>query len=162
MWGTYDVCLTWRTTIKNRIPQAISTFSLPMTMTTPPSCPMRLITTKSVARNQPHPQEMSMYSLCSFHWVHIRTPSSKNVDTRQARATTGKICFPRRAIWKRKLGGYQTSCAFGPIVLQMHKRFEVNRTKIKGACQSDREAAPQESWSDLTIAGDSFEHFEIW
>ena len=33
----------------------------------------------------------------------------------------------------------------------MHKKFEVNRTKIKGGCQSYTKAAPQQSWSDLTL-----------
>ena len=33
----------------------------------------------------------------------------------------------------------------------MHKKFEVNWTKIKGGCQSYRKAAPQESWIDLTL-----------
>ena len=33
------------------------------TIATAPSCPMRLVTTKRVARNQPHPQDISMYSL---------------------------------------------------------------------------------------------------
>ena len=34
----------------------------------------------------------------------------------------------------------------------MEKKFEVNRTKIKGACQSYTKAAPRESWRDLTMA----------
>ena len=29
----------------------------------------------------------------------------------------------------------QTSCACAPILAHMHKKFEVNRTKIKGGCQ---------------------------
>ena len=33
----------------------------------------------------------------------------------------------------------------------MHKKFEVNQTKIKGGCQLDTKDAPQESWSDLTL-----------
>ena len=33
----------------------------------------------------------------------------------------------------------------------MHKKFEVNRTKIKGGCQSYTKAAPQESWSDWSL-----------
>ena len=33
----------------------------------------------------------------------------------------------------------------------MHKKLEVNRAKIKGGCQSYTKAAPQESWSDLTL-----------
>ena len=41
----------------------------------------------------------------------------------------------------------QTSFAIActPIVLHMHKKFQVNRTKIKGSCQSYTKAAPQES-----------------
>ena len=34
----------------------------------------------------------------------------------------------------------------------MHKKFEVNRTKIKGGCQLYTKAAPQQSWSDLTLS----------
>ena len=37
------------------------------------------------------------------------------------------------------------------MVLYMHKKFEVNHTKIKGSCQSYTKAAPQQSWSDLTL-----------
>ncbi|KAJ8960460.1 hypothetical protein NQ318_013744 [Aromia moschata] len=37
--------------------------------------------------NFPHPQDMSMYSLCSDHWNHIRRPSSRNVDIRQSLAS---------------------------------------------------------------------------
>ena len=33
----------------------------------------------------------------------------------------------------------------------MYKKFEVNRTKIKGGCQSYTKAAPWESWSDFTL-----------
>ena len=85
---------TCRTTMKNSTPHAISTLKRNITMPTPPSCPMRLITTNMVAKNQPQPHDMSMYSLCSFHCVHILIPSSKNVDTRQALATIGNICLP--------------------------------------------------------------------
>ena len=34
----------------------------------------------------------------------------------------------------------------------MHKKFEVNQTKIKGGYQSWRKAAHQHSWIDLTLA----------
>ena len=95
----YNV-FTWRTTIKNRTPQAISTLNLVITIPTPPSWPKRLITTNMVARNQPHPQDISIYSLCSFHCVHIRMPSSKNVETRHALATSGRICLPFRATYE--------------------------------------------------------------
>ena len=33
----------------------------------------------------------------------------------------------------------------------MHKKFEVDRTKIKGGCQSYTKAGPQQSWSDLAL-----------
>ena len=35
--------------------------------------------------------------------------------------------------------------------MHIHKKFEVNWTKIKGSCQSYTKAAPQQSWSDLTL-----------
>ena len=38
----------------------------------------------------------------------------------------------------------------------MHKKLEVNRTKINGGCQSYTKAAPRESWSDFTL-GKMFE-----
>ena len=34
----------------------------------------------------------------------------------------------------------------------MHKKFEVNRTNIVGGCHSYIKAAPQQSWSDLTLS----------
>ena len=37
----------------------------------------------------------------------------------------------------------------------MREKFELNRTKIKGACQSYTKAAPQESCSDFTLAPNS-------
>ena len=33
----------------------------------------------------------------------------------------------------------------------MHKKFEVNWTNIKEGCQSYTKAAPQQSWSDLSL-----------
>ena len=36
------------------------------------------------------------------------------------------------------------------------KKFEVNRTKIKAGCQLYTKAAPQQSWSDLTLARNLF------
>ena len=33
----------------------------------------------------------------------------------------------------------------------MHKKLEVNRTKINGGCQSYTKAAPRESWSNFTL-----------
>ena len=35
--------------------------------------------------------------------------------------------------------------------MNIYKKFEVNRTKIKGGCQLYTKAAPQQSWSDLTL-----------
>lgn len=48
----------------------------------------------SLSLTLPHPQLMSMYSLCSFHWNHIRKPSSKNVAIKQNLAIVGRTCFP--------------------------------------------------------------------
>ena len=38
------------------------------------------------------------------------------------------------------------------LLVHMGKKFEVNQTKIKGGCQWYTKAAPQQSWSDLTLA----------
>ena len=38
------------------------------------------------------------------------------------------------------------------LLKRMLKKFEINQTKIKGSCQSYTKAAPQKSWSDLTLA----------
>ena len=46
----------------------------------------------------------------------------------------------------------QTSCACAPIVLHMHNKFETNRSKIKGDCQSWTKAAHQHFWIDMTLA----------
>lgn len=111
--------------MKKRIPQAIVTLYLAKTITQPPICPTRLISTKMVAKNLqrnyilllakgnqfysirrvfistnillnylPQPHDISIYSLCSDHCVHIRIPSSKNVEIRHKRATDGKTCLP--------------------------------------------------------------------
>lgn len=87
--------VTWSTTIKNSRPTAMSTLNLAITIPHPPNCPKRFVSTNTVARNFPHPQLMSMYSRCSFHWKYIRKPSSKNVAIRQSRATVGKTFLPR-------------------------------------------------------------------
>ena len=34
----------------------------------------------------------------------------------------------------------------------MHKKFEINRTKIKGSCQSGRKMATHDSKSDLPLS----------
>lgn len=108
--------------MKNSIPQAISTLNRVITKAQPPNCPKRLTNTKTVAKNfkfqanetdkrfrycfflllqwisniltVPHPQLISIYSLCSFHWNHIRKPSSKNVAIKQNLAIVGRTCFP--------------------------------------------------------------------
>lgn len=86
--------------MKNNVPTAISTLNLEITMTQPPSCPNKLIKTNIVARNLPQPQLMSMYSRCSFHWNHIRSPSSKKVAIKQRRATIGRMFLPFLIICK--------------------------------------------------------------
>ena len=88
--------------MEKRTTQAMSTRNRKRTMVTPPSCPRRFSTTNMVAMNQPQPHDMSMYSRCSVHWTHIRTPSSKKVETRQKRAKWGRTCFVCRVIWKSK------------------------------------------------------------
>lgn len=80
--------------MKNSTPQAIGTLYLIITITQPPSWPIRLTKTKTVAKNLPQPHDISMYSLCSAHWNHIRKPSSKNVDIKHNLATVGNIYFP--------------------------------------------------------------------
>ena len=37
----------------------------------------------------------------------------------------------------------------------MHKKFEINRTKIKGSCQLGRKVAPHDSKSDLPLVATS-------
>ena len=37
----------------------------------------------------------------------------------------------------------------------MHKKFEINRTKIKGNCQSGRKVVTHDSMSDLPLEPDS-------
>ena len=52
----------------------------------------------------------------------------------------------------------------------MHKKFEINQTKIKGSCQSGRKEVPQDSKSDLpldvlvtdTIGSEKNEMFVSW
>lgn len=73
--------------------QAASTLKRKRTMMQPPSWPNRLRMTKRVAKNLPQPHEMSMYSLCSFHWKYMRIPSSRKVEMRQSLAKVGKNTF---------------------------------------------------------------------
>jgi hypothetical protein len=82
-------------TIPKSRAQAISTFQRRRTIKQPPSCPNRLMITNIVAKNLPHPQEMSMYSLCSFHWKYIRIPSSRKVEIRHNLAKVGRIVLVR-------------------------------------------------------------------
>lgn len=88
--------LTCKTTMKNNTPHAIETLYLMITITHPPNCPIKLTNTKTVAKNFPQPHDISIYSLCSFHWNHIRNPSSRKVEMRHNLATVGRMCFPLR------------------------------------------------------------------
>lgn len=88
--------------MKKSSPTAMSTLNLAITMPQPPSWPNRLTSTKTVARNLPQPQLMSMYSRCSFHWMYMRRPSSKNVAMRHKRATVGSTFLPRLMICKNE------------------------------------------------------------
>jgi len=85
-----------RITMKNKTPQAMLTRHLLITMTHPPSCPIRFTRTKTVARNFPQPHDASIYSRCSLHWNHIRKPSSRKVAMRHNRANVGSTCLPLR------------------------------------------------------------------
>ena len=38
------------------------------------------------------------------------------------------------------------------VLEHMYKRFEMNRTKIKGGCQSGRKVIPHDSMSDLPLS----------
>jgi hypothetical protein len=87
---------TCRQTMKKRTPQAMGTFFLSKTIVHPPNWPKKLMRTNIVAKNQPQPQEMSIYSLCSDHWNHIRRPSSKNVEIRHSLVMCGRILLPLR------------------------------------------------------------------
>lgn len=59
--------LTCNTTMKNNIPQANRTCFCSNTSIHPPSCPIKLTRTNTVAKNIPQFQDMSMYLLCSDH-----------------------------------------------------------------------------------------------
>jgi len=95
--------LTCRTTMKNKIPHAIGTFKRNKTITTPPTCPSKLTSTKTVARNLPHDQLISIYSLCSFHCTHILSPSSKKVAIRHKRAIVGRTLLPLRWTYNERI-----------------------------------------------------------
>ena len=40
---------------------------------------------------------------------------------------------------------------FPSLLVHMHKKFEINQTKIKGGCQSGRKVVPHNSKSDLPL-----------
>ena len=42
------------------------------------------------------------------------------------------------------------------LLEHMHKKFEINRTKIKGSCQSKREVATHNSMSDFSLCIEGF------
>lgn len=102
--------------MKNKTPQAMGTFFCIKTKAHPPSWPIKFIRTNSVAKNLPQPQDISMYSLCSDHCTHIRIPSSKNVEIRQALAIVGNtdriflntcgnqasVCIPKFNVFQLK------------------------------------------------------------
>ena len=46
---------------------------------------------------------------------------------------------------------FKITRALAILLEHMHKKFEINRTKIKGGCQSGRNVAPHESKSDLPL-----------
>nr|CAD7438441.1 unnamed protein product [Timema bartmani] len=94
---TKPMYLTCKTTIKKSTPQAMGTLNLPMTMTHPPSWPIRLTRTNIVARTFPQPQDISMYSLCSDHCTHIRIPSSKKVEIKHNLATVNMLGYHMKA-----------------------------------------------------------------
>jgi hypothetical protein len=65
-----------------------------------------------------------MYSRCSFHWTHMRIPSSKKVETRQKRARCGRICFVLLVTYKLRLNvnfkqDYFLYCIFVNIISLM-------------------------------------------
>ena len=100
-------------TIPKSRAQAISTFQRRRTIKQPPSCPNRLMITNIVAKNLPHPQEMSMYSLCSFHWKYIRIPSSRKVEIRHNLAKVGRIVLVRLS----------TCCRFSHMSKNKHRKI---------------------------------------
>ena len=44
----------------------------------------------------------------------------------------------------------------------MHKKFEINGTKIKGGCQSGRKVVPHNSMSDLPLACSQFDVMKMF
>lgn len=88
--------------MKKSTPQAIGTLYLIITITQPPSCPIKLTKTNNVAKILPQPQDISIYSLCSYHWNHIRKPSSKNVDIKHSLATVGRTYFAFLVTYNKK------------------------------------------------------------
>ena len=47
---------------------------------------------------------------------------------------------------------FKITWALAILLEHMHKKFEINRTKIKGGCQSGRKVVPNDSKSDLPLA----------
>ena len=45
----------------------------------------------------------------------------------------------------------ETSCTCAAQLVHAHEKFQVNRTKIKGDCQSETKASQQHSCNDLTL-----------
>ena len=46
---------------------------------------------------------------------------------------------------------FKSIWALDILLEHMHKKFEINRTKIKGGCQSRRKVVPHDSKSDLPL-----------
>ena len=46
---------------------------------------------------------------------------------------------------------FKIVCALAILLEHMHKKFEINPTKIKGVCQSDRKVVTHNSKSDLPL-----------
>ena len=46
---------------------------------------------------------------------------------------------------------FKITGALAILLEHMHKKFEINRTKIKGDCKSERKAVTQNSKSDLPL-----------
>ena len=44
----------------------------------------------------------------------------------------------------------------------MHKKFEINRTKIKGGCQSGRKVVTHNSKSDLPLEEKNYKKIIFW
>ena len=47
--------------------------------------------------------------------------------------------------------GFEITWALAILLEHMHKKFEINRTKIKGGCQSGRRVVTNDSKSDMPL-----------